>query len=614
MTNRLADATSPYLRQHAHNPVDWLPWGAEAFARARAEDRPLLVSIGYSACHWCHVMERESFDDPETAALMNERFVCVKVDREERPDVDAVYMRAVQALTGHGGWPLTVFLTPDGRPYYGGTYFPPQPRHGVPSFRQVLRAVSDAYRQRPDEVERAAAELLDVLERSLAPRQPSGDVDPAGLVEPAEAALTASLDPVHGGFGGAPKFPQALALEFLLVRARRRGGGVPPAVANTLDRMAAGGIHDHLAGGFHRYTVDTAWLVPHFEKMLYDNALLARVYGLAARIDGTSRWRAVAERTLDYVLADLRHAAGGFFAARDADSEGEEGRFYLWTPDEIGDALAGDEAARRIALAAWGVRAGGNFEGRSILHRPQPLEAAAAEAGLDVGEAGRALERARTRLLEVRAQRPQPFRDEKVIVSWNALTIRALAEVGGAFARTDYVEAAARAARFLLAGPFAERPPRRVWIDGHTAADAVLEDYAALGNALISLHEATLEPRWLEEARALIEVMLERFGDDPTGAFHDTAADAETLVVRPRDVQDGAQPSGTALAVELLVRGGRLFGRPEWEARARRALALEAASLERWPTAFGRLLTVADALAAGPAEIVLVGPADRDGG
>ena len=614
MVNRLAQETSPYLRQHAHNPVAWQPWGDEAFRLARETDRPLLVSIGYSACHWCHVMERESFDDPATAGTMNEGFVPVKVDREERPDVDSVYMRALQAMTGAGGWPLTIFLTPSGVPFYGGTYFPPERRHGMPSFREVLAAVRHAWEHDRKRVEVSAQEIREALERSATDRpnrQPDGEPTPTAvdeeLVGEAAKALAASFDPVHGGFGGAPKFPQPMLISFLLRHHRRTGHGQALAmVLHTLRRMAAGGMRDHLGGGFHRYSVDARWLVPHFEKMLYDNALLARAYLEAWQATGEEDLRRVCESTLDYVLTDLRHPAGGFLAARDADSEGEEGRFYVWTPDQIDAVLGREEGA--MFRRAYDVSATGNFEGKNILHLPHDLDAIARSEGVTADALEAQLADARTKLLAARSQRAEPFKDTKVITGWSALAARSLAEAGGALGRDDYVDAARACLRFTVSSV---RDPHdrllHVWTEGVAKIPALLEDVAALGNALLSLHEVTLETGWLPEVEQLCRDLLDRFWDDEEGVFYDTASDAEPLVVRPREVTDNAVPSGNSLAVELLLRAARLFDEPSWRTVAERVLAREGPAVTRWPTAFGHLLALVEEVLAEPIEVVVVG-------
>jgi uncharacterized protein YyaL (SSP411 family) len=609
MPNRLAQESSPYLLQHAGNPVDWFPWGDEALSLARAEDRPILLSIGYSACHWCHVMERESFEDPAVAALMNEQFVNVKVDREERPDVDQVYMRAVQAITGQGGWPLTVFLTPRAEPFYGGTYFPSEPRHGLPSFRQVLAAVARAYRDRPDEVMRNATELRQALSAiASAPERAPAEAS-LSLIEEAVATLAKQYDPAHGGFGGAPKFPQPVTLEVLLRHHARTGdANALSMVVHTLRSMADGGIRDHVGGGFHRYSVDARWLVPHFEKMLYDNALLARAYVDAFRATGEGALREVAEQTLDYVLDDLRSPEGAFYAARDADSGGEEGRYYLWTVDEVVEVLGPERAAP--FMRCYDVAPGGNFEGRSILHLPHSIEAVAPSLDIPVERLQANLAEARSDLLEARGKREPPLRDEKILAGWNGLAVRALAEAGAALRRPDYVEAAEAGARFLLDALRLDEKLLRVYARGEARVPAFLEDHASLGNALLSLHEATLHPRWLEEARWFASRVLELFYDDEAGTFFDAAHDAEPLYVRPRDPMDNATPSGNSLALELLQRAGHVFADPRYLEVARLGLAREESAMRRFPTAFGRLLSVLDRSLAPPVELAVVG--DRE--
>ncbi|MSR36219.1 MAG: thioredoxin domain-containing protein [Gemmatimonadetes bacterium] len=616
MANRLGRESSPYLLQHAHNPVDWQAWGEDAFRLARETDRPLLISIGYSACHWCHVMERESFEDPATAELLNAAFVPVKVDREERPDVDQIYMRAVQAMTGHGGWPLNVFVTPAGVPFYGGTYFPPERRHGMPSFREVLHAVHTAWGRDREAIERSAADIRGSLERAATARPAwTDDLDGgaegapplAEVADHAARALAARFDPTHGGFGGAPKFPQPMLISFLLRHHRRTGDAQSRSMAlHTLRRMAAGGMRDHLGGGFHRYSVDARWLVPHFEKMLYDNALLARTYLEAWQATGAADLRAVCESTLDYVLGDLRHAGGGFLAARDADSEGEEGLFYIWTPDDV-DAVLGREEGT-LFRRVYDVTAVGNFEGMNIPHLLHDVAAIARAEGISTEALEARLAAARARLLAVRAGRPEPFRDTKVITGWSALMARALAEAGGALGRADYVDAARAALRFTLASVRDESGRlQHVWTEGRAHIPAQLEDVAALGNALLSLHEATLEAEWVVEVARLCDDLLARFWDEAEGVFYDTAADAEALVIRPRDPSDNAVPSGNSLAVELLLRAARLLERAEWRRAAERVLEREAPGVAQWPSAFGHLLAQIEEELAEPVEVAVLG-------
>ena len=611
MPNRLAAESSPYLQQHRDNPVDWFPWGEEAFERARAEDRPILLSIGYSSCHWCHVMERESFEDPATAEVMNRAFVNVKVDREERPDVDSVYMRAVQAMTGHGGWPLTVFLTPTGVPFYGGTYFPPEARQGMPSFRQVLGATADAYRTRKADVERAAEELRGAMARAGEGRGRAAETDGPGeeLLENAWRFVAARFDEAHGGFGGAPKFPQPGTLEFLLHHHLRTGE--PQAlemVVHTLESMARGGIRDHLAGGFHRYTVDARWLVPHFEKMLYDNALLLSLYAAAWQLTGDEALRAVADDVVRWLLDDMRHPAGGFFSARDADSEGVEGKYYVWAPDEVEAALDPDEA--RLFSRLYDVSASGNWEGTNILHLPHAPEAIARTEGMEPEELEKRMARARGELLRVRARREPPLRDDKVLASWNGLVLRALAEAGAALGREAWVQAATDGLAFVLAEMRKDDRLLRTWKDGEAKIGGFLEDYAAVGNALLSAHEATLDPSWLEPARWCVDKVTRLFWDEGAGVFFDTATDAERLVVRPRETMDNATPSGNSLAVELLERAAHLFGDESLVRVATRALAAEAEVARSYPLAFGRLLSVASRRLMKPVEVAVVGPRD----
>jgi uncharacterized protein len=599
MANRLTQESSPYLLQHRDNPVDWYPWGDEALARARDEDRPLLVSIGYSSCHWCHVMERESFEDPETAGYMNEHFVPVKVDREERPDVDSIYMEAVQSMTGHGGWPLTAFCDPDGVPFYGGTYFPPEPRQGMPSFRMVLEAVAQSWRERREEIGDAARRIRDHL-GAVARMDPADNLPSGELLDDAVEALGQQLDGQYGGFGGAPKFPPASALEFLLAR------GEPEAVELTLDAMARGGIHDQIGGGFARYAVDRTWLVPHFEKMLYDNGLLARAYLHGYQVLGYERYRRVCEGTLDWALREMRGPEGGFFSALDADSEGEEGRFYVWTPEEVRGTLgeAGLADLADEAIAFYGVSEGGNFEGRNILFL----------AGGADAEPSAELEEARQALYEARSKRVWPSLDDKRICSWNALMIAALADAGAGLERGDYVDAAVACAEFVE-GEMRDDRGRllRSYNDGRARFLAYLEDHAYLIEALLTLYEATFDVRWFDAARRTADQMIERFGDDERGGFFTTSPEHEELIARRKDIDDHPIPSGNSSAAYGLLRLAALTGKVEYERRAEGVLRLLARAARRHPQALAHLLGALNFRLSPTREVAVVASADGDG-
>jgi hypothetical protein len=576
MANALALESSPYLRQHAENPVDWLPWGDEAFARARERDVPVVVSIGYSACHWCHVMERESFADPATAALMNEWFVCVKVDREERPDVDALYMEAVQSMTGHGGWPLNVFLTPEQLPFYGGTYFPPSTRQGMPSWREVLQAIAELWRESSQQVRANGERLRDQLQRSAA-LAPSSAPPQEEELEQALENLRAGFDRVNGGFGGAPKFPQASVLEFLMLRGERE------MAQSTLLAMAAGGIHDQLGGGFHRYSVDASWTVPHFEKMLYDNALLARAYLHGWQAYGDEGLREVCVDTLEWVLREMRGPEGGFFSALDADSEGVEGSFYVWTLAQLRELLGQDAAA---GIEWLGVSARGNF---ADPHHPEPgLNVLSARGPRPPRELA---QRIRARLLAARAQRPRPACDAKRLSAWNALMVSVLADAGAALAQPRYTEAARACADFLLGEMHDERGRLlRSYNDGAARIEAFLEDHALLLEALIALFEATCEERYYERARALADTLIERFADEQHGGFFATARESEALIARRKDLEDSPLPAGSSSAALGLLRLSQLSGEQLYEQHALAALRLTHELAARYPSAFGHTL------------------------
>jgi uncharacterized protein YyaL (SSP411 family) len=602
--NRLASETSPYLRQHADNPVEWYPWGADAFAAARQRDVPVLLSVGYSSCHWCHVMAHESFEDPAIAEVMNRLFVNVKVDREERPDVDAIYMQAVQAMTGHGGWPMTVFLAPVGRPFYGGTYYPKADRPGMPGFLRVMSAVDEAWRDRRDDLLDSAGRLTQAIERAATlDGAGSGDPTPAILDEAARRAR-AQFDPRYGGFGRAPKFPQAMTLDFLLrTYTRDPSAELLDTITVTLDAMAAGGMYDQVGGGFHRYSVDDYWLVPHFEKMLYDQALLTSAYLHAWLVTREHRYRRIVEETIAYVLRDLHHDAGGFFSAEDADSEGVEGKFYLWSLDEL-ERLAGDSAPELVRY--FGVTRDGNFTdphtgySGNILHVVDRTE-----------ERSEALTGVLATLLQARARRVRPGLDDKVLLGWNALFLRSLAEAAAALDRDDWMDVARRNARFLLSE--LRRDDGRLlrsWQDGRAAIPAFGEDYAALLGALLTLAQVD-DVEWLREAQTVADAMLELFADEEHGGIFTTGADAETLIVRPKDVQDNATPSENSLATDGLLRLAALTGDDAPAQPAARWLRAMAPILGEHPTAFAFLLGALDRWLAAPVEVAIVGPPDH---
>ena len=643
IVNRLAEENSPYLRQHADNPVDWYPWGEEAFEAARESDRPVLLSVGYSACHWCHVMAHESFEDPVTAGEMNALFVNVKVDREERPDVDAIYMEATTAMTGHGGWPMTVFLTPDGHPFFCGTYFPPEPRQSMPSFRQIMARVAEAWREQRTEFVEQAEKITEAVRRSLetqelgrgssastdaleddiqpfASSEIAGDPASSGshssaitgsLIDNAVMSLRARYDPAWGGFGMAPKFPQTMNLE-LLLRVYWRTGDTDllQTVENSFDCMSSGGIYDHLGGGFSRYSVDRQWLVPHFEKMLYDNALLARLGLHLWQITGKPRYLQVVEETVGYVLRDLRHQAGGFYSAQDADSEGEEGKFYVWTLGEIKEVLekAGPESVADEVISWYGITEQGNFEGANILWRPQRGDILRPSA----------IEQARDALFRHRECRVAPGLDDKVITEWNALMLATLAEAAAATANSEWLEAAIANAEFLCANLRREDGRwLRVWQDPTARYLAYASDYADLCDAFTRLYEATGQKRWLEEVCHTADDMLKLFADseiseeEPAksslGAMFTTGSDAEKLVVRPKDTMDNALPSANSAACLALIRLHRLCRNPRYLQQAVAIIQSSMHLLKQIPSAFGHLLTAADFLGTHSSEIVITG-------
>ncbi|HXA28350.1 MAG TPA: thioredoxin domain-containing protein [Candidatus Angelobacter sp.] len=595
MSNRLAAETSPYLQQHAENPVDWWPWGDAAFEEARRSDRPVLLSIGYSACHWCHVMAHESFENPQIAAVMNELFVNIKVDREERPDVDAIYMQAVQAMTGRGGWPMTMFLTPGAVPYYGGTYFPPADRHGMRGFPTILRAAADAYHTQKDDVARVGEQLRQAL---TPPRlRPGGEPSP-DLVEQAVRALVEMTDRQDGGFGGAPKFPHPASLDLMLRHHAVTGDTAAlEAALFSLDRMARGGIYDHVGGGFHRYSVDARWAVPHFEKMLYDNAQLAPVYLHAFQLTGNERWRRVVEETLDYVVREMRLPGGGFASTQDADSEGEEGRFFVWTPEQLRQALGDEDAA--LAARVFGVTPGGNFEGGATV--------------LALAEPQQNVDGIRERLYAVREQRVHPGRDDKVIIAWNALMLDAFAQAGAALDRADYVQVADDCATFLLDNLRTnDGTLLRTWKDGKAKITGFLEDSAFLSDALLTLYEATGEPRWFTEAQHIAAGMLTRFHDGVAG-FYDTAIDAEPLLVRPRSLDDNAVPAGQSIAAHAMLRLHAYTGDERWHQAALSTVAPLADAVARSPLGLGNLAWALQMLTHPVREVAVAGDKNAAG-
>jgi uncharacterized protein YyaL (SSP411 family) len=610
VANRLASETSPYLLQHAENPVDWYPWGEEALAKAQAEDKPILVSIGYSACHWCHVMEHESFENAEIAARMNELFVNIKVDREERPDLDSLYMTAVQAMAGQGGWPLNVFLTPDGTPFYGGTYFPPEDRMGMPGFSKVLEAVADAYTERREEVDENAEQIRELLRRSTRDLPKAEELTPAVMSEASEQ-LARSFDARNGGFGGAPKFPQPSTIEFLLRQGERASDQrAVLMVQRTLDRMAGGGLYDQIGGGFHRYAVDAIWLVPHFEKMLYDNAQLASAYLAAFQAYGEERYRRIAEETLDFVARELTDPQGGFYATLDADTEGHEGLFYVWTPEELDTVLGEADAA--IAKAWFKVEPAGNFEGRTVLSTPRTLADVADRLGISESDLAESVTRIKQQLLEAREKRVRPGRDEKVITAWNGLMLKAFADGSRILDRPDFREIAQRNAGFVLS--HLERDGRllRSWKDGEAKVNGFLEDYAFFIDGLIALYRATLDTRWIGEAIRLTNAMIDAFGDTDGPGFFDTATYHETPVARPRDLHDGATPSGNAVAAEVLLRLGAMTGNVEFTERGSDVLRVMVRTMVEHPLAAGRYLSALDFYLGPVKEVALVGDRAAD--
>ncbi len=623
-TNRLSNETSPYLLQHAHNPVDWYPWGEEALRKAQQEDKPVLLSIGYSACHWCHVMERESFENEEIASFMNAHFVCIKVDREERPDLDTIYMQAVQAITHQGGWPMTMFLTPDGRPFYGGTYFPPRDRqYGsqvMPGFPRVMQNIVQVYTEQRETVEEQANQLADYLKQhSETPIRGRGAITtetPLDLLATASRELISDFDPVHGGFKGAPKFPNTMALEVLLrVHLHRLKGELPSeqatkyseleVVETSLQQMANGGIYDQLGGGFHRYSVDDEWLVPHFEKMLYDNALLSRIYLHAYLTTNKPFYRRIIEETLAYVVREMTSAEGGFYSTQDADSEGEEGKFFVWTVEEV-ERLLPPEIAPHF-MQYYDVTPQGNFEHKNILHVAQDAQKVADDAQISLDELQSRLALGRKILFTMREQRVKPGRDEKVLTSWNGLMLRSFAEAGRYLNRPDYLQVAINNAGFLLTALRKDGRLLRTYKEGRAHLNGYLEDYTFLADGLLALYEATFDVRWFNEARTLIDQSITLFADAQNGGFFDTGNDHETLINRPKDIMDNATPAGNSVAIDVLLRLAAFTGEASYRERADEYLQPLANLMAEHPQSFGHALGALDFAVSSAKELAILG-------
>jgi uncharacterized protein YyaL (SSP411 family) len=628
-TNRLINETSPYLLQHAHNPVDWYPWGEEALVKARVEDKPILLSIGYSACHWCHVMERESFENEQIADIMNRHYVSIKVDREERPDLDSIYMQAVQGMTGQGGWPMTVFLTPDGKPFYGGTYFPPQDRHYgqqvMPGFASILLGLAQAFQTRRAEIEEQANQVAEYLQkRSTTPLRPreAGQPPTSALdtLHIASQVLAEDFDATNGGFGSAPKFPNTMALELLLRVYQHQRAGEMSALAQprqfseleivetSLQKMARGGIYDQLGGGFHRYSVDNRWLVPHFEKMLYDNALLSRVYLHTYLVTGKSFYRRIAEETLDYVVREMTAPAGGFYSTQDADSEGEEGKYFTWTLSEIEQALAQEDAS--LFIRYYGVTQRGNFEGKNILYVAGDAQQLADEAKISLEDLQASLQRSCATLFQFRERRVKPGRDEKVLTAWDGLMLRSFADAARYLRRPDYLQIASKNAEFLLRELCKDGRLLRSYKDGQARVNGYLEDYACLADGLLALYEASFDPHWFSAARTLMEQAMALFADTQNGGFFDTGNDHEMLISRPKEIMDNATPAGNSVAADVLLRLAAFTGEQTYRQRADAYLQPIADIMVQHPQAFGYALGALDFAIAASKEIAVIGVPD----
>ena len=608
MANRLINETSPYLLQHANNPVDWYPWGEEALEKARTEDKPILLSIGYSACHWCHVMERESFEDPNVAALMNRSFVSIKVDREERPDLDSIYMQAVQALTGQGGWPMTVFLKPSGEPFYGGTYFPPEDRGQMPGFPRLLRAMDEVYRTRRSDIDNASAQLVDRL-RQTSRMKSQSDLLHKDLLEEAFLHLSPGFDEENGGFGGAPKFPQPMIYDFLLRYFHSSRNPKALHMLNlSLEKMALGGMYDQLGGGFHRYSTDSYWLVPHFEKMLYDNALLSKLYLHAYQSTGHELYFRVVQETLDYVLREMTSKEGGFYSSQDADSEGEEGKFFVWTPHQVKEVLGREDA--KIFCAYYDITPTGNFEGSNILNVPLDADAVMDQVDVDPDVLEEVLREGKEKLLEVRNRRIAPDRDDKILTAWNGLMLRSFAEAAASLGRQDYKDAAVANADFVTRNLQKEGRILRTYKDGQARLNGYLEDYSFLADGLIAVYELTFDSRWLDEAERVADGMIALFWDQEDQVFYDTGKDHETLLVRPRDIFDNAAPCGSSVAADALMRLALLTGNEEYRNFAAAVLRSMGPMLSQYPNGMGRWLAALDFYLSEPKEIAIVGSKD----
>jgi uncharacterized protein YyaL (SSP411 family) len=604
-TNMLINETSPYLLQHAHNPVQWYPWGEEALSKAKADDVPILLSIGYSACHWCHVMAHESFEDEEIAAVMNENFVCIKVDREERPDLDSIYMTAVQMMTGSGGWPMTVFLTPDQVPFYCGTYFPPEDRYGAPGFRRVLLSVAQAYRERREPFYGTVNSIANDLKNSNTLAETPGRLD-AGILDAAGSGLINNYDSRNGGFGAAPKFPPSMALSYLMrCYLRKRDERYLDIINNTLAKMACGGMYDQLGGGFHRYSVDAQWLVPHFEKMLYDNALLSRAYLDGWLLTQNDLYRRIAGEILDYVVREMTSPEGGFFSSQDADSEGKEGAFFVWSAGEVRSILGEEDAD--LFCRYFGITPEGNFEGKNILFVPRSVSIVARLNNVAEDRLQKIIQRGKKMLFDARDRRPKPGRDEKILTGWNGLMLRSFAEAANSLDREDYRRIAVRNAEFLLSGLRPQGGLLRSYKDGRARFNAYLEDYACFIDGLVSLYEATFEARWLYEAEELARLMTRKFWDSQGRGFYFTSEDHESLILRPKEFYDTAIPSGNSVAASALLRLWKLTGDRQWSQYAVSILENMAESMARHPAALPHLLCVLDFYLSRSKEIALIG-------